>query len=220
MSRLITTSLIGSINWLQSCPPSWKDRAYTSLTNTLSRIWSEPGKEARLGIDFEKALYGIIEKNTEIEEIDKLNASDHFKGLVKTYVTKEIEIQKKIKRFIDMDGREYCLYGKVDIFHPEEQLIVDVKTTSKRMDDYSNKYLSTFQHHMYCFIMEILNFKYVVVAFNENTNTIRAIQEIEYHVSDLSEERKIIEDKIKEVFAFFGQHLELFKLYEEKYCLY
>lgn len=212
MSRLITTSLQSSIDWYKICPPSWKARALTSLKNTLGRVWDEPNEFAKLGIKFEKCLYEAIRST-------KNSGSEKFQAIVKRYKAYEFyEIQKTIKRFITLGKIEYCLYGKLDIYCGEFN--EDIKTTSKLMDDYSKKYLKTFQHHLYCYITEIPLFKYFIVAFNENTQQIHSTQEIIYESPSMDAERKIVEDEIRKIFVFFNSNPKLGTLYNEKYCLY
>ncbi len=218
MSRLITTSLQGSINWYKICPPSWKARAYKDLKNMLERVWGEPAEAAKLGIEFEKYLYRAIELSASRD----CSGSKKFQEIVNRYKDKDLEIQKKIKRFITLDDIEYCLYGKLDIYGKRDaytdNFIEDIKTTSKLMDNYSSKYLKNFQHHLYCYITEVPVFKYFVVVFNNKQ--IHSTQEIEYKVTSFENERKIIEDEIKKIFAFFSYNPELEQLYDEKYCLY
>ena len=127
------------------------------------------------------------------------------------------QIQKKVKRFITVDDHEYCLYGKLDIFYLDH--IEDIKTTSKMMDSYKSKYLNSFQHHMYCYITEIPKFTYFIVVFKED-KTIHSTHVVEYESPGMDDERRIIDTKIRELFAFFGQFPELLKLYQDKFCLY
>jgi len=205
---------------MKDCPPTWKKRAYESLRATLAREWNEPNKAAALGIKFEKYLYSVLDRNYTEDEVDEHlgKSTDKFKKIVHRFDNKEPEIQKKIKRFIDMDGHEYCLYGKLDIYFPDH--IEDIKTTSKLMDSYLNKYLSGFQHHLYCFITEIPKFTYYVVVFNEHDQSIHSTHEIYYEVQSMDEEREIVEGKIKEMLHFFSDYPDLMKLYQDKFCLY
>lgn len=79
MSRLITASLVGSIDWLTSCPPSWKPKAEEDLKNQLSRIWVEPPADSplRLGQDFEKMVYAHADRKLVTHE-----GSEHFQWFV------------------------------------------------------------------------------------------------------------------------------------------
>jgi len=212
MSRLITSSLIGSIRWLEVCPQSWKKRAYESLRSTLAREWTEPEGPAKLGIDFENTLYSIFKSHRSLDSFD---SSEQFKEIVKYfYALPPMEIQKKIKRIIDYKGHEYCLYGKLDINCPD--FIIDIKTTSKLMDSYNRKYLDSVQHHMYCYITETPDFRYFIVVFNNGK--IHSTCVVNYTSPGMEGERKIIENVIDEVFRLFGERPELLKLYQNKYC--
>ena len=146
MSKLITPSLINSIDWLKCCPYTWKESAREQLKNLLARKWTEPNKVVRRGIDFENAVYRIIKSGKEIKS---LKSSDLFKNVIRIcmgwkpvkgetgktiYIPntwtygKEIKIQQVNKSIITIKGIKYCLYGKEDITHPET--ILDIKTTS------------------------------------------------------------------------------------------
>ncbi len=212
--RLITSSLIGGIKWAETCPPSWKKKAFQDLTNTLARIWTEPEGPAKLGIDFEKWVYKVLGYEGDLNTI---NSSEMFKEIIHRY-SHPLEIQKKVKRFITIDNHEYCLYGKLDICFGDSY-IEDIKTTSKIMNSYESKYLKGIQHHLYCYITEMPNFQYFIVVFNDK-GEIHGTHEIEYHSPGMNYEREIIEEAIREVFTFFGQHPNLLKLYSEKYCLH
>lgn len=213
--RLITSSLIGGIKWAETCPPSWKKKAFQDLTNTLARIWTEPEGPAKLGIDFENWVYKVLGHKVKP---DNINSSEMFKEIIRRYYSRTLEIQKKVKRFITIDNHEYCLYGKLDICFGVSY-IEDIKTTSKIMNSYESKYLEGIQHHLYCYITEIPNFSYFIVVFNDK-GEIHSTHEVEYYSPGMEYEREVIEEAIREVFVFFGQHPNLLKLYSEKYCLY
>jgi len=217
MSKLITTSLIGSIDWFKNCPSSWKERAYKDLKNMLDRVWSTPGKAAQRGIDFEKHVYRIL-GNVEYDKTQILNlkCSDNFKIVLDLCIGGKF--QQKNKSFITVDGIEYCLYGKEDVTFDE--CIFDIKTTSNFKE---SKYLKSFQHKIYLHNTKKKHFIYIVVIFPDvDSNEIQEIKYIEIVIDNLQlAEYKIdIINKIKEIKEFFDGMPELCKLYNTKYCRY
>ena len=173
MSRLITTSLIGAIDWASNAPYSlikgttttWEQDALRQLVEEITRTkrW-EPSPAVQLGIDFEKAVY----RNIDVPK-EQVQASDIFKDVLD--LCRGGKVQQKIKKYVNIDGEKYCLFGKTDILFPDE--ILDIKTTSTEKNkpwQLESKYLNTFQHDLYCFITGIKKFKYVVVVFKKGIN--------------------------------------------------
>jgi len=215
MSKLITTSLIGSIDWFKNCPSSWKERAYKDLKNMLDRVWATPGLAAQRGIDFENHVYRILNSEEELS-ITNMNCSKYFKEVLENCVGGKF--QQKNKSFITVDGIEYCLYGKEDVTFPE--LIIDIKTTSKYK---RSKYVNSFQHKIYLHNTQKKHFIYMVAVFpDEESKIIESIEYIEIVINtlQLAEYKIDIINKIKEIKKFFDDMPELCKLYNTKYSRY
>ena len=229
MSKLITTSLIGSIDWYKKAPRSiienttqtWKEKAYNDLENMLARKWTTPGKAAQRGMDFENRIYNILNvyaqtiDATEIE-INNLICSEKFKEVLRR--CEGGKFQQKNKNYITVDGIEYCLYGKEDVTFPK--LIIDIKTTMKYKE---SKYKDSFQHKIYLHNTGKKQFTYIIVIFhNEDSNTIQEIKYVDIVVDDakLAEYKIEIINKIKEIKIFFDNMPELKKLYGTKYSKY
>lgn len=211
MSRLITASLFSSINWFQSCPPSWKERATKDLHNSLARIWTDPNKAAQRGIDFERRAYAILEKGVDI---DKVKSSELFKKMLR-----QIQggvFQKKTKRFIEVGGEEYCLYGKIDVSFPNK--IIDVKTTGRYKG--RDNYLKSMQHIIYCFNERISEFEYLVAEFDGDDGPMEDLHTIPFHVDDPKSLEPVIRERIAETMAFLETDKELWDLYLTQFSRY
>ena len=201
MSRLITPSLIGSISWFKSCPLSWKAKAALDLKNQLARIRTPPSVACDLGIRFENAVV----KATALKP-DEVKGSEHFKWVVEE--GRGGQFQRKTSVMLDIDGFEYCLYGKIDAWFPD--IIKDFKTTSNYKG--ADNYLKSFQHKMYLYNEKMTKFRYVVAVFNDDQKI------IDHHAVDvelnnrLALEQEIV-STIKEAVAFISSNTELFTLY-------
>jgi len=209
MSRLITASLIGAIDWLNKCPPSWKVGALEDLTNQLGRIYGPvmPGPMKR-GIELETAVYAHAEHQSN-------SGSIHFQWLV--FECRGGVFQKKTKRFIELDGYEYCLYGKMDAWFPD--VIKDVKTTGRYGG--RQKYLDSFQHKLYCYLEQIGKFKYIIGEFDgDHPSKLIAHHEIEYEVQDWEELREEVLNRVKTAIEFLKGNKKLFDLYTTTFSRY
>jgi len=173
----------------------------------LARDYSEPpGPALLLGTKFEAAVYKECEEQT-------LKGSDHFKVFVKK--CKGGNFQKKTKKVIELNGFDYCLYGKLDVDFPNK--IIDIKTTS----NYKGKqhYLSTFQHKLYCYCEQKSLFEYLVAEFDANEKLIDH-HIVNYEVDDFKALETEVIERIKEAVAFLSNNHELFELYTSKFSQY
>lgn len=210
MSRLITASLVGSIDWLTMCPSSWRTKAYADLTNQLARIYTkEMSKPAKRGLELEAAIYShVFRPNNKA-------GSEHFKWLVNE--CKGGAFQKIVKTFIRLDNFEYCLYGKLDVWFPD--IIKDIKTTGRYRG--KEKYLSSFQHKLYCCIERIHKFKYIIGEFDgDDGKTLIAHYDVEYEVEYWNALYIEVMDKVKSVIEFLKKDKALFELYTTSFSKY
>jgi hypothetical protein len=203
VSRLITPSLLGAIDWYLDSPRSWKEKAYKDLTNQLGRVYDNTPKPAmELGIKFEDTVYAYAGV--------KGKGSTHFQWFVDECAGGVF--QRKTKSIIKIDDIEYCLYGKMDVWFPD--IIKDIKTTS----NYKGKshYLKTFQHKMYCFNEKIDKFRYLVAIFDDRQKIVDK-DAIDYVVEDpIALEADVI-NRVKEAVNFLSADEELFKLFTTKF---
>ncbi len=208
---LISPSLFSSVNWFQNCPRSWKDGARKQLDEMLNRsgTW-DPSPDVKRGIDFEDTVYRVLRTKSDKRGTEYFNkVLERCRGGV---------FQKKSKKFIEFEGNEYCIYGKLDVWFPVE--IIDIKTTKegKSVDEYREKYLTTMQHHLYCFTEDIPLFTYIVVLF-DSADKITGVIEIEY-ASNLEAEETYIKKKIGELKTFFNDKPEWYEAWKHIYSLY
>lgn len=222
MSRLITPSIIGAVEWLKAAPDhwneekqvNWKAQARIDLENQLGRVpWSEADSKKPsllLGHKFEDTVRAYAQK----EQVD--GGSDHFRWFVEK--CKGGQWQRKTKRIITLSGVEYCLYGKIDVWFPDR--IVDLKTTRRFKG--SESYLSSFQHTMYCFCENIMDFEYLIAEFEDKDENPRILEhhEVRYHAKDRVTLREKVERTVEAFAEFIGSDPKLFELYTTKFSLY
>jgi len=210
MNRLITASLIGSIEWYKTCPASWKAKAAKDLQNTLARIYSEPMSAAvKRGIAFEDDICKRAVFDTETA----------FVPPIQTFIAecKGGEFQRKTKRFIEVDGFEYCLYGKIDVAFPD--ILKDLKTTGKWKG--ADNYLNSFQHKLYCYNEHVPKFRYVVGVFDTEGSLIpNDVHLIDYEVKDWHALEKEMYSTIRDTIKFLSQSKTWFDLYTARFSQY
>ena len=222
MSRLITTSILDAIDWCKTAPDSinqatgntWKQDAYSQIKATLGRAPWNPTPAIVRGIDVENSIYAILRDGKE----ESITCSDSFRKVLME--CKGGQFQKKTKTIIELDGVEYCLYGKIDVFFPTK--IVDLKTTGKYSG--KEKYLGTSQHHLYCFGENIPEFEYIIIEFvDEGSKNIRGVHHVSYVSPGLEFEEEYMKGKIRGALEFFEKYDEpgdLKELYNTTYCRY
>jgi len=203
MSKLITTSLISSIQWLNNAPPSWQESAYTQLKNSLARKPWDPSPEIKRGIDFENKVYSCLKR-----QLFNIGSED-FQWFVNE--SKGGTVQYKTKSFMTVNGVEYCLYGKLDLKFPN--VIKDIKTTSNYKEQ---KYMESSQHIIYCHNEQIEDFEYLVAVFEKGkpeNKKMLSKHKIEIKV-DLNKTEEMIIGYIKLVNDTLKTYDELRPLYD------
>ena len=213
MSRLVTASIVGAVDWLKNCPPSWRDKAREDLTNQLGRVWKEPeaGSSLNLGRTFEDQVYKWAAK-------DAVDAgSEHFKWFVSE--CKGGEFQKTIKRIVTIGEVDYCLYGKADVYFPT--IVKDVKTTKRWKG--REGYLKGFQHKLYLYVLRDVDaFRYLVAEFEDKRDSpkIMAHYAVDYAVTDRSELEQSVLATLDGFVDFLSKDPQLWELYTTKFSRY
>lgn len=221
MARLMTPTMWDSIDFLEGCPSSWRERAYQGLSDTLNRVWnSNPAVER--GMAFED----VVCKTDSLDEfLEKVNNTDIEDKLTKAYNMVHAEghdFQHKVKKIIkDNRGNDYLLYGREDVsFEPK---ILDLKTTARWKGNRS--YLGKWQHKVYCYADNKTSFTYIVFVFDDSSSEpgkgpLVDVKFIDYTVTDMNMLHNMIKDKLESVLAFFRKNPKLKDAYLHKFCLY
>ena len=119
-----------------------------------------------------------------------------------------------------IDGAEYCLYGKIDVWFPDR--IRDIKTTRNYRGEES--YLSTIQHLIYMHNERIYDFAYLVAEFerDEEEKSKKIVATHEIQVPEMSPEyiAECIQDRIKKAVDFLSKDTEMLDLYLHKFSQY
>lgn len=212
MAKLMTSSLINDVEWLKKCPPNWKEIAFKGLHSRLARDYDEEMPHAvKRGIDLENMVYKVL--GNELVDIASLKCSKLFKDVLNH--CKGGIFQQKTKSFIEIDGVNYCLYGKKDVSFPEK--IVDIKCTG--LFKTKSKYLSTIQHKIYCYNDKIKDFEYLVCVMNNDDKLIDIIT-VDYHADNFKEVEDEIVKRVRSTIEFLKLDAELYDLYINTFNLY
>ena len=196
----VTPSLLNDYNWFKNCPPSWKERAYNSFSKTLNREFVT-SPEIELGKKFEDCIMYSIKSGK--------NGSEKFNEIRDYFLN--VEFQKRTKMFLNVEGEEFGIFGRIDAYKPD--LLLDIKTTS----NYKGKdhYLNTWQHKIYCYSEKIKNFEYIIVELLDKKIIDYYI--VKYEMEDFDGVRKEIQKEIKEMICFIDKDKNLKDLYYNKY---
>ncbi len=215
---LITSSFLDSVAWAKKAPSSpsntpgltWKEDAYFQLKDQLSRIWRDPTPALKRGMDFERQIYAILEEGKEDGDY-----SNEFKWFLTK--CKNGQFQRKTKRIVEIDGKEYFLYGKIDVWFNNS--IKDIKTTENYKG--SQKYLDSSQHLIYCFSEGINDFEYLVAEFRSKDELkIAATHSVPFMCKDTEVLGDEIKMRIKDAMNFlelFPEPGDLKELYYTKF---
>jgi hypothetical protein len=122
------------------------------------------------------------------------------------------QFQRKTKKIVEIEGVEYCLYGKIDVWFPS--VLKDIKTTSNYKGP--KHYLDSFQHLMYCYTEKVYSFEYIVAVFNEEEKLITT-HKVSYTCDDVGALEQEITNRVKEAVEFLKEDEDLWKLYTSKF---
>jgi hypothetical protein len=229
MSRLITASLISSVDWLRTCPDSWKERAYEGLRSSLARGAWKPTLAIKKGIAFENDVYKIIGDSKGEDGLIAFadTVSPELKRVLLT--CRGGVFQNKNKEYLDIDDAEYCIYGKEDVLFKkgspmyDKGHILDIKTSGKWGG--RSKYLNTWQHKLYCYIERIPTFQYLVAVWEDaltDSRKIASIHTADYEVpnEDFDALREEVIKKVRDTVSFLAADEELWSLYLNTFSMF
>lgn len=208
MGKLITPSILNSMNFARSARGEWKEKGLADFKNQLSRIYAdEMPAPIRRGLDFEDAVY----KRARMLE-GSWKGSPMFHEIVDQ--CRGGRFQVKAKKDMKVDGVNYTLYGKLDVDFPDR--ILDLKTTNKYRPP--QKYLSTPQHLIYSWCTGKDKFTYLVVVLDEQNRIVE-----HYNIDWESPGREEVGRELERIIRDFRVGLEemgLTELYLDKFCLF
>ena len=155
---LITHTLLSSWSYVFSCWEDGNEAANDDFLRTLNRLPSEETEAMRDGRAFEDEVY---------REAAGLPRQPHPKwesGIKKVaaYI-RNAPVQVRVKREIQVDGVTYLVYGILDAL--KAGVIYDVKYVTKSFGsvDLAGKYLDSYQHPAYFYMVpEAYEFNYLV----------------------------------------------------------
>lgn len=162
--KLITSSLIDSMNWCKIAPYSWKQIAFNDFCATVRREYRPTPPTAQRGIDFEHLICSNCENKADLmQEAKTLYGSNADIDVIMKMADKcrGGKQQEKVCKEIEVDGDVYFLFGYADVVFPDK--IIDIKTCGKYKGE--SYYKSRIQHHIYSVCLDIADFEYAVADF-------------------------------------------------------
>jgi hypothetical protein len=212
MQHFITPTLIDNLDFLMNAPPSWSDKAYKSVMDTLLRKWSPMSPEIQRGVNVERKICSALHLGRE----EFKSTLDDMSPCVEMFWDKCSGGSQQVvtKKTIFVGDREVLLYGKMDVYFSGKK-IIDIKTTRSFKGD--DKYLSKSQHLLYMRSEDVYNFEYIVAIFkgveSEKEFTVRPID-----ASVPKEECEAeLNTKIIRAFNFMEDDKSIWKAYTESF---
>lgn len=217
---LVTQNLIESVKWYMGAPTTiikperggdgvktWKSKALQDLRDMLGRVPGEFGPEALNGMNFEKKVYEFANKENRKGSAFFQSVCDSVKGM---------HFYRKGGKNVKIGEYDCYVYAKYDAILGTK--IKDIKTTGKYSN---NKYLSSIQHKLYCYVADANDFEYVIVEWSQYPE-IRAVHSEVFTIPAESGTKYLEREIHSAVIDCFDnlQNLDLWELYRESYCLY
>lgn len=221
MKHLVTSSLLDGYDWLTSCPESWKSRALDDFIAMIRRQPRPVSEACKRGIEFER----LVCNNCDGMDSDEFRSfmTKHYSTRLKgEALNKAVDVvcevaesckggeqQVAVMKDIEIDGKEFHLFGYADVVFPRK--IIDIKTTGNYKGD--EAYLKRSQHLMYSLCTGIKDFEYVIAVFRgDYPADIRRVK-----ASPMEEEcRSVLGRRIRDV-ARFLENAGLWDDYENNF---
>jgi hypothetical protein len=199
--KFVSPTLLDSMQWLKTCPPMWKEAAYESLENTLSRKPFEMNVYAKRGINFEKKIRLYSGHN---------KLSIYIRDVVET-----MSYQQSYYEDIIINGNKFRIGGRVDFI--DNNKIIDLKTTAKTKKKTKKIYYSKgHQHKWYSCLFNKKEFKYIIAHLGDNMENLEP-----YEVSVFDCSIDYTREEIRNDIVNFLEDLNmigLLELYYDSYC--
>lgn len=207
MKSLITSSLLDSFDWLETCPKSWQKKAVDDFIKMLRREKRPTSPECQRGIEFEDLVCrsGLTDNDfviyiTNMYEKKGLRDEKLDKAVETTYEIYERcasgDQQRKVMKDIAVDGKEYHLFGYADIVLLNA--VYDIKTTMHFKGD--EAYLKRSQHRIYSICTGIEDFDYLVADY-KGCEAPQVFYDV-YAGTDIDEDLEIISNRIRKLMKF------------------
>lgn len=213
MALQLAPTLLDSFDWLESCPTSWRDKAFTDMKNTLGRVYGGTTPEMQAGIDFENMIYKFAASDEYEKVVREWDKSKHV-----LYCIQRVHgfiFQKTVFYNITVDGVDYFFKCKMDAWTPQE--IIDIKTTGNFRGD--SQYLKKWQHRLYPLASGVNKFTYLVAEWQDlsTSRKVKDIHEVKYVLEDKELVKSQVTKRIREFIDFVNYDEELKTLYYTKY---
>lgn len=191
---LITPTILDSFEFAKNAPASWKARATNDFVAKLRREKREMPAWVKKGSAFEDTVYRVCRSGKTDQ------GSENFQKVVSKCMGGQF--QKKMSKYIEVEGIEVCLFGYLDVYFPKK--ITDIKTTLEWKGDY--KYLKGWQHKMYTVMAEVEDFTYLVVEWqSEFSDKIQKVYEVNYTLKSKDAMMDEIVAGISDFFAYLRE---------------
>lgn len=220
MKLAITPTLLGSFDWCLNAPSSWKERAFRDFAATIRREKKEYGIEAQKGVEFEDNVYAVCDA-ISAGSIQNTQGTKLFQSVVEKCIGGRFQEWGQLYFDVEEIGT-FRAYGKLDVNfdvgserHPAGH-IIDLKTTVNYKGE--AKYLSGWQHLMYCLSKNVPTFEYLVAEWQaKGVFKLAQIHSVQYTMTDKTAALEAIKGHTRKFIAFLKAH-NLYDDYIYVYC--
>lgn len=195
-SVLVTASLLDSMDFAVSCPPTWKDRAIKDFIGKIRREKVTYPEWVDAGEAFEDTVYRVCTHAPSVEEAEAKGSANFAKVAKLCYGG---SFQNKLQKNLKIGDTKCFFFGYTDVDF--RQLTIDIKTCLEWKGP--NKYLNKSQHKLYLWMNNKPAFKYTVVEWADETyTTIQSVNIIDYISPGSADLEQYIISKTEELHEF------------------